>query len=153
MSYLSFAIVVLFAFVPPFQFATRAYRGEIALPVIFGIEVPVSVMLILVWLVLWVPAGLVIRLWRWPSVDTWVGRLVESTRPRTVTLFFPLACSVVIFLAIGGINIINLLLDTSFKLEPEVVTLAFFGLVAELGRLVEVAARDERLWIESNVRK
>jgi hypothetical protein len=50
----------------------------------------------------------------------------------------------------GGLAIVNLVLETNFHLIPGTVTLALFGIVAEFVRKIESNSWQEQMWRQMN---
>lgn len=155
MSWLSFTIVALLCFVPPLGLSERLYRYADALfmsPPLsqhsLPIPEPIAVFLILIgvwlltWLVLWFGAMTLLG----GHFDIWISHVAQTHYPTLALRLFPAMCMLTMLLAFGGLHVINLALGTSFMLPSNALMLALFGLVAETGRYVELAVRDERKW-------
>lgn len=151
MTQLSFVIMVFLGFVPPFSLAARMYEGSIPLPKIAGIAMPVPLVLILLWFVVWLLLKVIqfiVRLLVSEDMFTlWADRLIEANYPLLPTSAFPLAS-----LLLCVIFVAEPFLSFSLYGKPELVTLAYLGVLAEIARRLEVAVRDEHLWMVHNKR-
>lgn len=153
MSWLSCVVIVLTFYAPPLELSEQICCKNVAVPISlwnFGLSVSGRqaqfLTLMISWLVIWALISFTLRLVAPNSVQEWIEGVINTKYPAAITRVILALSVTVLVLAFGGLQIINSALRTAFSIGADTVILALFTLVAEIGRAIEVARRDEDAW-------